>query len=481
MRPLALPTFALATLLTSACGPSLSPTLAPGGASSQVTVLPPPPPPIPATEVWGPSALVDENPAEDVVEVTLTAAVAPVSIDGAAPIMMYTYNGQTPGPRLEAKVGDRVIVHFKNELPQATTVHWHGLRIPDAMDGSPRIQSPVLPGQTFTYDFVVPEAGSFWYHPHVRANEQVEKGLYGPIIVRERDAAKEPRYAAERVLVLDDVLLTNGQFAPFLASHPEEMHGRFGNTLLLNGKDTSTPARVEVPHYRVERWRLVNTANARTMSLSIAGATFRVIGTDGGLLRAPYGTTRLTLPVGQRYDVEVTFDRVGEVALNSHVLVQDASGNVVEQTLPQLLVTVDAAEDDYPLVSEWTLPAETPRAVDREVTLTFDAVNDPVMGLMWRINGVSHPVDPLFTFRQGETVRLVLVNRVGPEHPFHLHGQFFEVEEAGQPGLKDTVLVPGLSTVRVVARFDNPGRWMAHCHILEHAELGMMSEVVVSP
>jgi FtsP/CotA-like multicopper oxidase with cupredoxin domain len=217
------------------------------------------------------------------------------------------------------------------------------------------------------------------------------------------------------------------------------------------------------------------------MSLSIAGATFRVIGTDGGLLRAPYGTTRLTLPVGQRYDVEVTFDRVGEVALNSHVLVQDASGNVVEQTLPQLVVTVDAAEDDYPVVSDWTLPPDAQRAVDREVTLTFDAVNDPVMGLMWRINGVSHPVDPLFTFQRGETVRLVLVNRVGPEHPFHLHGQFFEVEEAGQPGLKDTVLVPGLSTVRVVARFDNPGRWMAHCHILEHAELGMMSEVVVGP
>ncbi|HBQ18492.1 MAG TPA: hypothetical protein DEF51_47655 [Myxococcales bacterium] len=111
--------------------------------------------------------------------------------------------------------------------------------------------------------------------------------------------------------------------------------------------------------------------------------------------------------------------------------------------------------------------------------MSFDAINDPAEGILWRINGEAHRMEPLFTFGQGETVRITLANLAGQEHPFHLHGQFFEVP--GRPGLYDTVLVGGSETVEIIAHLDNPGRWMAHCHILEHAELGMMSEIVVDP
>lgn len=429
------------------------------------------------TEYFGPRKLVDLDPDPDVVEVNLEAKIDNHQLSGTLSLPSYTYNGLSPGPLLEATAGNRVIVHFTNSLPEPTTVHWHGLRVPEAMDGSPRIQTPVPAGGTFTYDFVVPEAGTFWYHPHVRANEQVEKGLQGVIIVRPRTPAEEPHYAAERYFVLDDVLLRNGQFAPFLDTFMEKMHGRTGNALLLNG--SAEVETVTVPAGRVERWRIVNTSNARTMKVSFEGATWRVIGTDGGLLRNAYSVESLEVPVGQRYELEVAFTGPGPARFVSWVLVNN-NGAIEERAFPLVEVVVDSVPEVWPTQS-WTVSAPAPRAIDGDATFEFDVMNDPTMGLMWMINGQSHPAQPLFSFQKGQVVLMRLVNNVGMEHPFHLHGQFFEILDASQPGFKDTVLVPGNSVVEIAATLDNPGRWMAHCHILEHAELGMMSEIVVTP
>jgi FtsP/CotA-like multicopper oxidase with cupredoxin domain len=153
--------------------------------------------PLPVVE--GVPELVDENPDPNVVEVRLEATATTVDIDGKQ-VAMLGYNGLVPGPMLKARAGDEVIVHFHNALTTSTTVHWHGLRISDAMDGSPRVQAPVEPGADFTYRFKIPESGSYWYHPHVRANEQVEAGLYAPIVVWD-DA--DPTYDAERPARLD--------------------------------------------------------------------------------------------------------------------------------------------------------------------------------------------------------------------------------------------------------------------------------------
>ncbi|MEY3011644.1 MAG: hypothetical protein RIT45_379 [Pseudomonadota bacterium] len=198
----------------------------------------------------------------------------------------------------------------------------------------------------------------------------------------------------------------------------------------------------------------------------------------------------MTLPVGQRYDVEVVAYDAGTVTLRSHVPVQKGGG-VVLQPFDAFQVTVA----DDPSVTEFFAAdvgkvAPLPeRAPNDAKTMVFDAVQDPSNpgGVAWRINGKSMWMDPIFSFAEGATVDLTLDNQLGPEHPFHLHGQFFTIlERQGQPvtdepGLKDTVLVPGMSKVKIRAYFDNPGRWMAHCHILEHAELGMMSEIVVTP
>jgi FtsP/CotA-like multicopper oxidase with cupredoxin domain len=433
-------------------------------------------------EVWGAPEIEDENPAADVVEVTLRAEETTVELADGVEVDMYTYNGHVPGPIIQANVGDRVIVNFENHLPEKTTVHWHGLRISDDMDGSPRIQEPVEPGGSFVYDFVVPEAGSYWYHPHVRSNEQVEKGLYGLIVVRDEN---DPEYDAERYFTIDDILLDNNDEMPgFLESHPEVMHGRAGNMLLTSGQ--LDPVALDIEQGSVERWRLVNPANARTMSLSIEGASWRVIGTDGGLLSEPYETDRLTLPVGQRFDVEVTFDEAEDARLDTHVMVRDDAGDIVEQAFP--LVEVDVTQSSRtPRTIDW--PAIEPIAepsVDRQETIAFDVQQDAIGRTEWTLNGEADPDEPLFTFTEGERVRITLENRAGPEHPFHLHGQFFTVVEDSrpwthQPGFKDTVLVPGQQSVDIIAYFDNPGQWMAHCHILEHAELGMMSEIVVEP
>jgi FtsP/CotA-like multicopper oxidase with cupredoxin domain len=436
----------------------------------------PPEPEWKAPDILGQVPFVDLNPDPNVVEVNLEAAPYRVRLEEGLEIEMYGYNGSFPGPILQAKVGDEVIVHFSNNLPEATTVHWHGLRIPADMDGSPLIQNPVQPGERFDYRFVVKDAGTFWYHPHVRAHEQVEKGLYGTIIVHDKD---EPEFDAERYIVLDDIYLSGSNLAPFMVSHMELMHGRSGNLLLTNG--TAEDIVVEQDQGAVERWRLVNTANARTMSVSIEGAEWRVVGTDGGRLHTPFQTGRLTIPVGQRYDLEVHLVSAGQVVLSSHVPVLDEAGNVVEGAIPVYSVAVAEREWTQREIVWPELPARTERPSTLSAQMLFNARSGGEYGIEWTINGLAHSHEPLFTWEEGATVEIELVNQAGPEHPFHLHGQFFEIVGDAEPGLKDTVLLRGGSTMRIVTYLDNPGRWMAHCHILEHAELGMMTEIMVTP
>ncbi len=427
-------------------------------------------------ETWGTSDLVDMNDDPNIVEVNLRAEVMQVKLTEDLSFEAYGYNGMWPGPNLHAKVGDEIIVHFENKLPEPTTVHWHGLRIPADMDGTPRVQTPVEAGGTFTYRFVVPDSGTYWYHPHVRTNEQVEKGLYGSIIIRETEM---PTLNAERMFVLDDILVGATNISPFLRSRMEGVHGRNGNLLLINGQTEAQ--QIDVEQNAVEMWRVVNTANARTMIIGIEGAQFEVIGTDGGRLAEPYTTDRIVLPVGQRYDFFVRYDRSGTARLVSYVQVLNENDQVVEAPIDMAVFNVMPSSLDYQVVSWSEVPARPARTVDREVTIDLDAdTSGP--DLAWTINGAAHPDAPLFTFTEGETIKMTIVNHAGPEHPFHLHGQFFEVlSRDGEPGLKDTVLIRGNETVEIIAYIDNPGEWMAHCHILEHAELGMMGVVKVLP
>ncbi len=432
----------------------------------------------PLPEVQGTTAATDENPSQSIVEVSMSAGEFEGNLGGEVPLRLFGYNQQSPGPLIQARVGDEVIVHFTNNLAEPTTIHWHGLRIADEMDGTPRVQDPVQPGETFEYRFTVNDAGSYWYHPHIRGHEQVERGLYGSLIVH---AADDPEYDAERFIILDDISLDGeGQIAPFsLDNHMVQMHGRLGNTLLTNGK-MDDPIEMSAEQGHVERWRLLNPSNARTMSISLSTGTMRVIATDGGLLEHPYETDRLEIAVGQRYDIEVRYPDAGAVQLLSNVFVRDESNEVVEAAFPVVDVTVAPSETEMRVIEWPVFEPVAERPVDEAAAIIFDAVQDSD-GIKWRLNGVSHNEDPLFVFDEGATVRFVLDNQAGPEHPFHLHGQFFKVLGGDEPGFKDTVLVPGQSKVEIEAYFDNPGHWMLHCHIQEHAALGMMAELHVTP
>lgn len=434
----------------------------------------------PLRSIEGLPEFEDLNEDPHILEVNLVASLGQTSFTPGTVTDVMTFNGLTPGPMLHARVGDKVIVHFQNDLPEATTVHWHGLRISDQMDGNPRIQNPVEPGGTFTYEFELPEAGTYWYHPHANTIEQVERGLYGAIVVEE---AEPPHFSTERILMLDDVRLdSTGRIAAFATAGHDVVHGRAGNTLLTNGGSDPLAGTTSVG--AIERWRLVNTANARIMKVSIEGATWRVIGTDGGLLPTPYVTDTLELAVGQRYDVEVRVDgSATNVELFSHVLT-DVNGNVEE--VPMLVGTwavngeVQTEEPVYPVVELPPIPTDP-----TVQPIALGGFNDNG-NLVFTINGLHGDQVEDLVFAQGQPVMLELTNEIGPYHPFHLHGQFFQVvsrdgQPANEPGLKDTVNLDAFETVQIVTTFDNPGHWMYHCHIGSHAEYGMMAHMTVNP
>src|SRR4029453_10039489 len=214
-------------------------------------------------------------------------------------IRAFAYNGKVPGPLIKAKVGDTVEVRLTNSLPQATTIHWHGVRVPAHMDGTEAVQPPVEPGGAFEYRFVVPDAGTFWYHSHTNETEQLERGLYGGLVVRDPG---EPAFDAERVLILDDLKLdAEGEVAPFGDEH-EHHAGREVEVRLLNGP---LEPELEIPAGTIERWRIVDAANTRYVRLSIGGRPFEVIGTDGGLLPRPRSATDVLLTPGERFDLAV--------------------------------------------------------------------------------------------------------------------------------------------------------------------------------
>ena len=233
----------------------------------------------------------DINPSPTKVEIVLTATEQTYDFGTGNQTVLWTYNGSVPGPTIEANVGDTLIVHFTNELPEETTIHWHGLELPADMDGSHIAQTPIPPGGSFRYEFRLLRAAMFWYHPHVRTNVQVEKGLHGVLLVHDPEANQRLGLpAAEHVLVLDDVLLDdNGQVmdpwpADPVARAVMHVNGREGNTLLVNGRSGFTATIANgVPH----RLRLLNASNARFMRVSIPGHTLWRIGGDGGLLETP--------------------------------------------------------------------------------------------------------------------------------------------------------------------------------------------------
>ncbi len=418
------------------------------------------------------------EPGGSVVVVELEAAPAEWEFVPGTRTHVWSYNGRIPGPTIEANVGDVLEVRLTNSLPEPTTIHWHGLRIPAAMDGTENVQHPIAPGETYTYRFLLPDAGTFWYHPHSNETVQLERGLYGALVVRGPD---EPVLDADRVLVLDDVALDrDGQIKP-PGGWFEQHDGRQGETRLVNG--TCEPT-LTLAAGQVERWRIVNAASARYVRLSLGGRPFRIIGTDGGLIPAPFETSEVLIAPADRVELAVgPFDE-GEV-LDMESLRFKRGTFRRPRREPLGTVRVEAARPSRASLPERLRHIEPlatrDMAVDREVVLGFKLSRK--RGVDFVINRESHHRAELVAV--GDLQIWDIVNRSPVDHPFHLHGFFFQVLEVnGDPppflSWEDTVNVPAQGRVRIAwMPDDRPGEWMYHCHILEHHAGGMMAHFAV--
>jgi FtsP/CotA-like multicopper oxidase with cupredoxin domain len=444
--------------------------------------------------------LSDLDPDPDRFEGRLAAQDVLTSFFPGQSAMTYAYvdgsNGQSgiPGPLIEVDVGSEIVVHFTNQLREPTSIHWHGVRLPPHMDGVPEMPVPAIaPGETYTYRFTALDPGLYWYHPHVRTDEQAERGLYGVIVVR----GEEPLVTKERILVLDDILLlADGSIAPRetgpahivengqMSMRFSSMMGRQGNYLLVNG--VAQPW-IDVQAGTVERWRLVNTANSRFFNLEVPGHRFTVIGSDGGLIDEPYESERLLIGSAERLDVLVRMVAPPSTILQAVNVHHDRGHEMAD---PGRLPLFEMRYAASPSVNEVDPVVPRPSRValrDGEPvkTLVFGEVLNDRGRVEFTFNDQTWPDVDFVQAKPGSQEVWELRNDTHMDHPFHLHGHFFEVK-ALRAGLgtwtpfdrverKDTVIVPAQTAMRIAVDYSGfRGEWAFHCHILEHAEAGMM-------
>nr|WP_306265058.1 multicopper oxidase family protein [Pararhizobium sp. IMCC3301] len=432
--------------------------------------------------------------ADGFLEITAAPSQQSLYSDTAPASDLWTYNGTAPGPEIRVKRGDRVKVRLINRLDEPTSIHWHGIRIANAMDGVARLtQDAVEPGGSFDYDFIVPDAGTYWYHAHNRSWNQVARGLYGVLIVEADTAEFDAEH--DRTLVIDDWRLDQqGKLdTASLGSLMDWTHGgRIGNWLTVNGK--SLP-RYSLNANEAYRLRLINASNARVLGLDPTQFGGKILAYDGQSLPQPAELTYQPLLLGpaQRVDLLVV-PKAGEpIELN------EVSGNQ-----PFAFANFDVAEKpDSKLVTPALIPNRLPepdlaKARSFRLDMTGGAMGQMVdmvyngkklegndfrdTAQVWAFNGIANlATEPFFSVEREETVVVETINRTSFIHAMHVHGHHFRILERsgsdideGQPW-RDTFLIGPEQTTKIAFVADNPGKWLLHCHMLEHAAAGMIT------
>ncbi len=417
----------------------------------------------------------DLDPADDVVRVALTAARHTFEVRGER-VDGFAFNGQVPGPTLRLTRGDTLVADVTNALDTDTTVHWHGLHVPYDMDGVTWQHEPIRPGETFTYTFTVDQpAGTYWYHPHVDVDRQVDFGLYGVVVVED---PADPPIDQELILVLDDwpTIVVPGDTAAATTGDDGHTHEHVGEPGPWTVNTQSLPTLELVAGERV-RVRAVNVANTGYADLSGIGT---VLATDQGLLPGPVETDHWLLAPGDRMDWSW---RPGAETPQLETLPYALAGGEAWGE-PEPLMTLSLAGDASPAsLADWPWPSGqvSPDPGTTDLTYVFQG------GLHtgeWFINGEQFPDVTIQSLPLGADAILEVRNLSASEHPFHLHGHSFEVlsldgEVPAQQTLEDTVNLPIRSTLRLRLIANNPGAWMTHCHILSHAH-GMMTVLEVT-
>ncbi len=388
----------------------------------------------------------------------------------------WGFNNMLPGPTLKADKGDRLRIKVTNNLSEQTVVHWHGIRLPAAMDGTDSVQKPIQPGETFEYDFVVPDSGTFWYHAHQNETVQMERGMYGSLIVSD---PSDPVVDADKVFMIDDMKLdSQNEFRKgnLISRWVERHDGREGETLLINGVENF---KTTIHAGQTERWRFINSASARYFRLYLGGKSFRVIATDGGLITAPVELNELMLVPGERVDILVgPFDEgerfpIESLQYNRMTMVKSRRRTFGEVEVVEPKETLFAVQE---VLRE--IKPLTPQKTEPSRRIKFSVGASLKNGIDFLVNGETHATDK--PAKVGEVQVWEVSNTSLMDHPFHLHGFFFQVLEINgiAPSFiswKDTVNLPPRSKVKIAwMPDDRVGSWMYHCHIIEHHEAGMM-------
>ncbi len=431
----------------------------------------------------------------------------PTEIDlGGVTVSTWSYGNQVPGPTIRLKKGDTLRAPLTNKLPAPTTIHWHGLAIPNAMDGVPVLTQPATAaGQRFDYGFVVPDAGTYWYHSHV--GTQLDRGLYGPLIIDDPDEPAD--YDDELVVVLDDwidgtgtdpdrVLATlkktgmapMGDMGPGAGVSPSTPMGDDGGDVtypyfLINGRVTKDPQVVDYRAGQRIRLRVINAGSDTAFVVGVPGQQLTVTHTDGYPV-TPRAVNSVILGMGERVDALVTvnasapvvaaaYRKDGYAQLNMRVNGSPAVGDIgpyvsaLRRQAPLDTATLSAT----PAVN---LPSAQP---DQVITM---ALGGPTDGYTWTMNGKTYdPPHDGYPVKAGSRVRIRYRNTSKMFHPMHLHGHTFQVVGPQGPlARKDTVLVAPLATVQIDLQTNNPGRWITHCHNTYHLDAGMATFISYS-
>ncbi len=433
---------------------------------------------------------------EETVILTARRQIVPLVGQGYPETEIWGYDGRVPGPIIRITRGGTVRVQVRNELDQPTTVHWHGLRIDNKMDGVPGLtQTAIAPGEDFAYRITPPDAGTFWYHSHVNSSEQIGRGLHGALIVDEIDP---PRVDRDLVWILDDWLLNRDAQIVNSFDHPRDAShgGQIGNTVTVNGRILRDFA---VRTNERLRLRLINAANGRIFRLKFVEHAPLIIALDGqpvpvhepedsSIVLAPAMRADLLLDCtgapGQRFSIVDSAYRQPYELLQLVYQTREPVRSKPAIALPRLpsndLHQPDLTQAVHLNVSfgggmHGQLAGARYRGQWLDVRRLFQ------QGKMWAINGVvgeSEGIVPLYTLRLGRTYVLHLTNKSAWPHPVHLHGHHFRLLSrngdpvAYRPWL-DTVLLEPRDKVDVAFVADNPGHWMFHCHIPEHMATGM--------
>ncbi len=434
-------------------------------------------PPAPVTQHRQPlemlTELEDQDPDPNVVRVSVRAAM----IEGAHGLTAG-YNGLAPGPLIRAQKGQRLVVELTNDLPNPTTIHWHGLKVPFEMDGVAWMGAPVAPGERFTYEFELNQAGTFWYHPHFDTERQVDLGLYGAVIVED---PADPAPEHELVLIFDTAEEFDASQDDLPVGDPGRHahgHGQLSRKWLINGQ----PAPVSWTGQGGQRVRvrLINVSSAGYLDLSWPDMV--QIASDQGLLPAEQAPERIILGPGDRADAVWRLGQEGFAVSNApHTL---NGGAALGEATDLVEVTVEnPSEPAAALPWPYTGEEVSPDPGYADIVYAFSGSDRT--GL-WLINGERFPQVSIETLKLGSEAIIEVRNLSPTEHPFHIHGLDFEILSVnGVPPawktVEDTFNLAIRDRVRMKIVADNPGDWMTHCHILPHADDGMMTVLRVEP